>query len=39
MALRGVGERVSQVLGLTGLDQVLDIYPDVAAAKASIGAE
>jgi anti-anti-sigma factor len=39
MVLCCVGERVSQVLGLTGFDQILDIYPDVAAAKASFGAE
>lgn len=39
MALCSVGERVSQVLGLTGFVQVLDIYPDVVAAKASFATD
>ncbi len=31
----GATKRVSEVLGLTGFDKMLTIYPDVAAAKAS----
>lgn len=35
MVLCCVGKEVSQVLSTTGFDKVLDIFPDVAAAKAS----
>ncbi|MEJ2736207.1 MAG: STAS domain-containing protein [Anaerolineae bacterium] len=35
MVLCGVGKDVSRVLRITGFDKLLDIYPDVAAAKAS----
>jgi anti-sigma B factor antagonist len=35
MVLCGVGKDVSRVLRTTGFDKLLEIYPDVAAAKAS----
>jgi anti-sigma B factor antagonist len=35
MVLCCVGEQVSMVLSATGFDKMLDIFPDVAAAKAS----
>ena len=35
MVLCCVGKDVSQVLSTTGFDKILDIFPDVAAAKAS----
>jgi anti-sigma B factor antagonist len=37
MVLCCLGKKVSQVLGLTGFDRTLAIFPDVAAAKASFG--
>lgn len=35
MVLSCVGKEVSEVLSTTGFDKILDIFPDVAAAKAS----
>lgn len=35
MVLCCVGKQVSEVLRMTGLDKILDIYPDLATAKAS----
>jgi anti-sigma B factor antagonist len=35
MVLCGVGKQASEVLSTTGFDKMLDIFPDVAAAKGS----
>ena len=37
MVLCCVGSRVADVLGMTGFDRVLDIFPDVASAQATFG--
>jgi anti-anti-sigma regulatory factor len=36
MALCAVGPQVSKILATAGFDKMLDIFPDVAAAKASL---
>jgi anti-anti-sigma factor len=35
MVLCCVGQQVSEILSTTGFDKMLDIFPDIAAAKAS----
>ena len=36
-AVAGLRDRVAQVFKLSGLDRILPIYPDVAAAEAALG--
>ena len=38
-AVSGLRDRVAQVFKLSGLDRILPIYPDVAAAEAALGEE
>jgi len=38
-AVSGLRDRVTEVFKLSGLDRILPIYPDVAAAEAALGKE